>query len=50
VQALVTRRIVLVPFDHLSFDHGAMREANPARDIVALVESSRMTTGRPWHP
>jgi deoxyribodipyrimidine photolyase-related protein len=43
-------RIIYVAFDHLSFDHGAMREADPAHDIVALVESGRMTTGRPWHP
>lgn len=46
----MTRRIILVPFDHLSFDHGAMREADPAVDIIVVVESARMTTGRPWHP
>lgn len=43
-------RIIYVAFDHLSFDYGAMRDADPAHDVVALVESERMTTGRPWHP
>jgi deoxyribodipyrimidine photolyase-related protein len=43
-------RIIYVALDHLSFDHGAMREADPACDIVALVESERMTRGRNWHP
>lgn len=42
-------RILYVPFDHLSFDHGVMRTADPATDVVVLVESERMLTGRPWH-
>ena len=50
MQAIVTQRIIYVAFDHLSFDHGALREADPARDVVALVESERMTNGRAWHP
>jgi deoxyribodipyrimidine photolyase-related protein len=42
-------RIILVPFDQLSFEHGAMASANPATDLIALVESQRMLTGRNWH-
>ena len=41
--------IVYVPFDHLSFDHGAMRTAAPDTHVVVLVESARMVGGRPWH-
>jgi deoxyribodipyrimidine photolyase-related protein len=42
-------RIVFVPFDHLNFDCGAMKFADPAADVLVLVESKRMTEGRPWH-
>jgi len=42
-------RVVYVPFDHLSLDHGVMREARHATDLVVLVESERMLTGRPWN-
>jgi deoxyribodipyrimidine photolyase-related protein len=42
-------RIVYVPFDHLNFDRGALKAADPASDVVVLVESRRMTEGRPWH-
>ena len=43
-------RILFVAFDHLNFDHGVMADARPERDVIALVESQRMLTGRPWHP
>ena len=42
-------RIVYVPFDHLNFDRGALKAADPRTDLVVLVESKRMTKGRPWH-
>lgn len=42
-------RIVYVPFDHLNFDRGAMKLAEPSADVLVLVESKRMTEGRPWH-
>jgi deoxyribodipyrimidine photolyase-related protein len=42
-------RIVYVPFDHLNFDRGALKTADPLTDLVVLVESKRMTEGRPWH-
>jgi deoxyribodipyrimidine photolyase-related protein len=43
-------RIILVAFDQLNLDRGAMRTANPSTDLVVLVESQRMLTGRNWHP
>ena len=42
-------RILYVAFDHLSRDHGVLNKANPATDLIVLVESARMTTGRNWH-
>jgi deoxyribodipyrimidine photolyase-related protein len=43
-------RIIYVPFDHLHRDYGALKNADPKSDVIAMVESSRMTTGRAWHP
>jgi deoxyribodipyrimidine photolyase-related protein len=43
-------RIILVAFDQLNLDRGAMKTANPATDLVVLIESQRMLTGRNWHP
>jgi deoxyribodipyrimidine photolyase-related protein len=45
----MVERIVYVPFDHLSFDHGALAGADPRATVIAMVESERMLTGRPWH-
>lgn len=50
MQRLMFQRILYIPFDHLSFDHGVMAAANPAADVIVLVESQRMLSGRPWHP
>jgi deoxyribodipyrimidine photolyase-related protein len=50
VQGLAVRRILYVAFDHLNFDRGVLREAAPEHDVIVLVESTRMTSGRPWHP
>ena len=44
------KRIIYIPFDHLNRDYGALKEADPASDVIAMVESSRMTTGKHWHP
>lgn len=44
------RRIVYIPFDHLHEEYGALKGADPKSDVVVLVESARMTSGRPWHP
>lgn len=44
------QKIVYVAHDNLHQDFGALRTANKAKDVIVLVESKRMTTGRPWHP
>jgi len=43
------KRIIYIPFDHLHRDYGALKGADPAVDVIAMVESARMTTGRNWH-
>jgi deoxyribodipyrimidine photolyase-related protein len=43
-------RIIYVPFDHLHRGYGALKNADPKTDVIAMVESARMTTGRAWHP
>ena len=43
------KRIIYIPFDHLHRDFGALKEANLKTDLIAMVESARMTTGRSWH-
>ena len=43
------KRILYVAHDHLSVLHGVLISADPATDVVVLVESARMTTGRAWH-
>lgn len=43
-------RIIYVPFDQLNRGYGALKNADPKTDVIAMVESARMTTGRAWHP
>jgi len=43
------KRIIYIPFDHLHRKYGALKGANPKDDVIVLVESARMTTGRNWH-
>jgi len=43
------KRIIYIPFDHLHRKFGALKDANPAHDLIVLVESARMTSGRNWH-
>ena len=43
------KRIVYIPFDHLHRNYGALKDANSKEDLIAFVESARMTTGRTWH-
>jgi len=43
------KRIIYIPFDHLHRNYGALKDADPKQDVIALVESARMTTGRNWH-
>ena len=43
-------RILYVAHDHLNRERGVLKSANPETDAIVLVESARMTSGRPWHP
>ena len=43
------KRIIYIPFDHLHRKFGALKDADPKADLIAFVESVRMTTGRNWH-
>jgi deoxyribodipyrimidine photolyase-related protein len=43
------KRIIYIPFDHLHRGYGALKSADPKSDVIAMVESARMTTGRNWH-
>jgi deoxyribodipyrimidine photolyase-related protein len=42
-------RLIYVAFDHLNDNYGALKNSDPAKDVIVLVESARMTTGRNWH-
>ena len=43
------KRIIYIPFDHLHRKFGALKDADLKDDLIVLVESARMTTGRNWH-
>lgn len=43
------KRIIYIPFDHLNKDYGALKTADKKSDLIVLIESQRMLTGRPWH-
>jgi deoxyribodipyrimidine photolyase-related protein len=43
------QRLIFVAFDHLNENYGALKNSEPAKDVIVLVESARMTTGRKWH-
>jgi deoxyribodipyrimidine photolyase-related protein len=43
------KRIIYIPFDHLDRKYGALKDTDPKHDLIVLVESARMTTGRNWH-
>ena len=42
-------RLIYVAFDHLNENYGALKNSDPAKDVIVLVESARMTSGRKWH-
>jgi deoxyribodipyrimidine photolyase-related protein len=42
-------RLIYVAHDHLNRQRGALKDANASTDVIVLVESQRMTTGRAWH-
>ena len=39
------KRIIYIPFDHLHRKFGALKDADPNQNVIAFVESARMTTG-----
>ncbi|WP_296648564.1 cryptochrome/photolyase family protein, partial [Rhodoluna sp.] len=43
------QRILYVAHDHLNRTRGVLKNSDPNTDVIVLVESARMTTGRPWH-
>jgi deoxyribodipyrimidine photolyase-related protein len=42
-------RLIYVAFDHLNENYGVLKNSDPSKDVIVLVESKRMTTGRKWH-
>jgi deoxyribodipyrimidine photolyase-related protein len=42
-------RLIYIAFDHLNENYGTLKGSNPKKDVIVLVESQRMTTGRKWH-
>ena len=43
------KRIIYVPFDQLHRHYGGLKNADIQNDVIAFVESTRMTAGRNWH-
>jgi deoxyribodipyrimidine photolyase-related protein len=44
------KRILYIAFDHLHRKFGVLKDADPQNDLIVLIESARMTSGRSWHP
>lgn len=44
------KQLLYIAHDHLNFDRGVLKTADPATQAIILVESQRMITGRDWHP
>lgn len=42
-------RVIYLGFDHLNLNYGLLKEANPKKDCILLVESQRMLKSRKWH-
>jgi deoxyribodipyrimidine photolyase-related protein len=43
------KRIIYIPFDHLHPKYGSLADADPASDLIVLVESARMVIGENWN-
>lgn len=41
--------VVLLPYDRLSLDHGAMADARPESTEILIIESDTMLRSRTWH-
>ncbi len=50
MQEILINRVLYIPFDHLNQSFGVLATANKDSDLVVLIESKRMLTGRNWHP
>jgi deoxyribodipyrimidine photolyase-related protein len=42
-------RVIYLAFDHLNFDYGLLKNADPKRDRILFIESQRMLKSRKWH-
>ena len=43
-------RILYVGFDQLNAKYGVLKSADAKKDVIALIQSEPMTTGKNWHP
>ena len=43
-------RLLYLPFDHLHREYGILKDANPTRDVIVLVQSERMCDPKHWNP
>lgn len=43
-------RILYIGFDQLNAKYGVLKNADAKKDVVALIQSEPMTTGKNWHP
>jgi hypothetical protein len=44
------KRAIYIPFDQLHRKYGALKSADPATDLIVMVESQSMINGADWHP
>ncbi len=43
-------RILYIGFDQLHARYGVLKSADAKKDVIALIQSEPMTTGKNWHP
>ena len=43
-------RILYIGFDQLHAKYGVLKSADAKKDVIALIQSEPMTTGKNWHP
>ena len=43
------KRAIYVAFDQLHQEYGALKSADPATDLIIIIESQRMLKSRKWH-
>ena len=42
-------RLIYIPFDHLNENYGALKDCDPAKDVIVFVESQGLLAGAKWH-